>query len=108
MSGRKMRPLECYKVLDLSTLFAGPLTATLLGDHGAEVIKVEHPRGDDLRHWGAMKDDVSLFWKIVSRNKKAISINLNEEEGQNINKELVKEADVLIEKFRTVRKVKRR
>jgi len=95
-----MGTLDGYKVLDLSTLFAGPLTATLLGDHGAEVIKVEHPRGDDLRHWGAMKDDVSLFWKIVSRNKKAISINLNEEEGQNIIKELVKEADVLIENFR--------
>ena len=95
-----MGMMDGIKVLDLSTLFAGPLIATLLGDHGAEVIKVEHPRGDDARRWGASKEDVSLFWKVLSRNKKCISVNLNESEGQEIIRKLIKEADVLIENFR--------
>lgn len=95
-----MGMMDGIKVLDLSTLFAGPMIATLLGDHGAEVIKVEHPRGDDARRWGASKEDVSLFWKVLSRNKKCISVNLNEQEGQEIIKKLIKDADVLIENFR--------
>lgn len=95
-----MGMLDGIKVLDLSTLFAGPLIATLMGDHGAEVIKVEHPRGDDARRWGASKDDVSLFWKVLSRNKKCIAVNLNDEDGQQVIKRLIQDADVLIENFR--------
>ena len=95
-----MGMLDGIKVLDISTLFAGPLIATLMGDHGADVIKVEHPRGDDARRWGAKKGDVSLFWKVLSRNKRCIAVDLNKPEGQQIIKKLVREADVLIENFR--------
>lgn len=95
-----MGMMDGIKVLDLSTLFAGPLIATLLGDHGAEVIKVEHPRGDDARRWGASKGEVSLFWKVLSRNKKCIAVNLNSSEGQEIIKKLIIESDVIIENFR--------
>jgi crotonobetainyl-CoA:carnitine CoA-transferase CaiB-like acyl-CoA transferase len=89
--------------LDVSTLFAGPFLATMLGDHGAEVIKVEHPRGDESRNWGLSKDGVPLFWKVISRNKENIAIDLNKSEGQEILKKLAKRADVLIENFRPSR-----
>lgn len=92
--------LDGIKVLDISTLFAGPFIATLMGDHGADVIKVEHPRGDDARKWGASKDGIPLFWKVLSRNKKCISVDLNKPEGQEIVKRLVAETDVIIENFR--------
>lgn len=95
-----MGMMNGLKVLDMSTLYAGPLIATLLGDHGADVIKVEHPRGDDARRWGAKKGEVSLFWKVLSRNKKCIAIDLNQPEGQEIIKQLVIDCDVLIENFR--------
>ena len=95
-----MGMLDGIKILDISTLFAGPLIATLMGDHGAEVIKVEHPRGDDARNWGEKKDGISLFWKVLSRNKKCISIDLNKTEGQEIIKKMIKDTDVLIENFR--------
>lgn len=88
------------KVLDVSTLFAGPIAATLLADYGAEVIKVEHPRGDDIRSWGQKKEGVSMWWKVYSRNKKLISIDLNIEEGRKIIQKLIPSVDVLIENFR--------
>lgn len=92
--------LDGYRIIDMSTLFAGPSAATLLADNGAEVIKIEHPRGDDLRRWGASEDGVSLWWKIYSRNKRIISVDLNSEDGRKIVKKLVAESDVLIENFR--------
>jgi crotonobetainyl-CoA:carnitine CoA-transferase CaiB-like acyl-CoA transferase len=92
--------LDNLKVIDLSTLFAGPFCATLLGDHGAEVIKIEHPKGDDIRKWGESKNGIPLWWKVVSRNKKLIAIDLHKEIGRNIVKSLVQDADVLIENFR--------
>src|SRR3981081_333401 len=92
--------LAGLRVLDVATLFAGPLAATLLGDHGAEVIKVEHPRGDPARTHGASKNGVGLWWKMLSRNKKAITLYLGSPEGQDIFRRMVAEADVVIENFR--------
>jgi crotonobetainyl-CoA:carnitine CoA-transferase CaiB-like acyl-CoA transferase len=94
-------PLAGLTVLDVSTLFAGPLAATLLGDFGADVIKIEHPRhGDPSRNHGASKDGVGLWWKLLGRNKKAITLYLGVPEGQELFLRLVEEADVVIENFR--------
>lgn len=92
--------LAGLRVLDAATLFAGPLAATLLGDFGAEVIKIEHPKGDPVRHHGHSKDGINLWWKMISRNKRAVTLNLNSSEGQELLKQLVKQSDVLIENFR--------
>ncbi|MEJ2865031.1 CaiB/BaiF CoA transferase family protein [Actinomycetospora flava] len=92
--------LAGLKVLDVATLFAGPLAATMLGDHGAEVIKVEHPRGDPSRTHGAQRDGVGLWWKMLGRNKQAITLNLSSPEGQEVFRALAAEADVVIENFR--------
>ena len=89
------------KVIDVSTLFAGPLAATMLGDFGAEVIKVEHPRfGDPARGHGAAKDGVGLWWKALGRNKKAVTCYLGAPEGRELFLRLVRDADVIIENFR--------
>ncbi|MFL2634844.1 MAG: CaiB/BaiF CoA transferase family protein [Dehalococcoidia bacterium] len=96
-----MSALEGIKVIDAATLFAGPLMATVLGDFGADVIKLEHPkRGDPVRDHGASKDGHGLWWKQMSRNKKAVSLNLSNERGQDILIKLIKDADVFIENFR--------
>ena len=92
--------LEGIRILDVSTLFAGPLAATILSDFGADVIKVEHPRGDPVRYHGHSKDGVPLWWKMLSRNKRAVTLSLSTAEGQEILCRLVEEADVLIENFR--------
>lgn len=89
-----------YRVVDVATLFAGPLAATLLGDHGADVVKVEHPRGDDVRRWGGQKDGKSLWWKVISRNKRCAAIDLNQLGGQQALRDLAAGADVLVENFR--------
>jgi formyl-CoA transferase len=93
-------PLESLKVVDCATLFAGPVIASLMGDFGAEVVKIEHPRGDDLRRIGWSKDDVSFWWAVVSRNKRCVTLKLSEARGAEIFKELIRDADVLIENFR--------
>src|SRR5512146_2748142 len=93
-------PLHGIRVLDAATLFAGPLTATLLGDYGADVIKIEHPKGDPVRGHGHSKQGVPLWWKMLSRNKRAITLNLSVPEGQKLLLDLVATADVLIENFR--------
>src|SRR5215212_3643397 len=92
--------LEGIKVIDAATLFAGPLAATVLGDFGAEVIKVEHPRGDPSRSHGFAKDGVGLWWKMLGRNKKCVTLNLGKPEGQELFGRLVEDADVVIESFR--------
>lgn len=94
-------PLENIRVLELGTLLAGPFTGRLLGDFGAEVIKIEAPDiADPMRRWGKQKDGVGLWWPIQSRNKKSITLNLRKEEGQEIFKKLVSKSDVVIENFR--------
>ncbi|WP_337018970.1 CoA transferase [Oceanobacillus massiliensis] len=101
MSTEERLPLEGIRVLELGTLLAGPFAGRLFGDFGAEVIKIEAPdKGDPLRQWGQEKDGIGLWWPIQSRNKKSITLNLREEEGQETFKDLVKEADIIIENFR--------
>jgi crotonobetainyl-CoA:carnitine CoA-transferase CaiB-like acyl-CoA transferase len=92
--------LAGLRVLDVSTLFAGPLAATMLGDFGAEVIKVEHPKGDPVRYHGASKDGVGLWGKVVGRNKRGITLYLGSPEGQEVFRRLVENADVVVENFR--------
>lgn len=94
-------PLSGIRVLDVSTLFAGPLAATFLGDFGADVIKVEHPtRPDAARGHGPAKDGVNLWWKTLGRNKRTVTLNLGSPEGAELLLQLVADADVLIENFR--------
>ena len=88
------------RVIDASSIFAGPLIATILGDFGADVIKVEHPTGDSLRKIGFQKNKVPLWWKVVSRNKRGITLNLGMPKGQALFRKLVENADVLVENFR--------
>ncbi|MFT4028861.1 MAG: CoA transferase [Protaetiibacter sp.] len=92
--------LEGIRVIDAATLFAGPLAATMLGDFGAEVVKIEHPKGDPVRSHGAVKDGVGLWGKVVGRNKKSATLYLGAPEGQDIFRRMVADADVLIENFR--------
>ncbi|THV27292.1 CaiB/BaiF CoA transferase family protein [Glycomyces paridis] len=94
-------PLEGLRVLDVSTLFAGPIAATLLGDFGADVIKVEHPRKPDAaRGHGPSKDGINLWWKTLGRNKRTATIDLGAPEGADLLLRLAADADVLIENFR--------
>jgi len=93
--------LDGIRLLDTATLFAGPLAATLLGDLGADVIKVEHPRlGDPARQHGESKDGVGLWWKMLSRNKRAVTLDLGKPAGRDVFLKLVADADVVIENFR--------
>jgi len=94
-------PLAGVRVLDISTLFAGPLAATFLGDFGADVIKVEHPtKPDAARGHGPAKNGVNLWWKTLGRNKRTVTINLGSAEGAALLLRLVADADVLVENFR--------
>lgn len=92
--------LTNLKVIDLATMFAGPLIATYLAEFGADVIKVEHPKGDPVRTQGFSKDGHPLWWKVVNRNKKCITLDLHYQEGCELLKRLVADADVLVENFR--------
>ncbi len=94
-------PLAGLIVLDLSTIVSGGTTTSVLADLGALVIKVEHPKGGDpLRSWGPFISGQSVWWKVVSRNKKSVTLNLSQPRGQQLLAELVKRADVLVENFR--------
>lgn len=94
-------PLSPLRVLDLATLFAGPLAATMLGDFGAEVIKVEHPtRPDPSRGHGPSKDGVGLWWKMLGRNKRTLTLDLSTPGGRDTLLRLAATADVVIENFR--------
>src|SRR5260370_34067706 len=93
-------PLNGLRVIDAGVLFAGPVIGTLLADFGADVIKVEHPRGDSLRTLGWQKNGVSLWWAFVSRHKRLVSINRSTREGGAMLKELGATADGLIESSR--------
>jgi crotonobetainyl-CoA:carnitine CoA-transferase CaiB-like acyl-CoA transferase len=94
-------PLEGLRVLDVSTILAGPLCCQLLGDFGADVIKIEHPRfGDSMRGHGPQKDGIPLWWKEVSRNKRTIGLDLSKSNGAAVFRELAATADVVVENFR--------
>jgi crotonobetainyl-CoA:carnitine CoA-transferase CaiB-like acyl-CoA transferase len=94
------KALGGLKVVDAATLFAGPLAATMLGDFGADVLKIEHPRGDPARTHGYAKNGVGLWWKTLGRNKRAVTLNLSKPEGQEVFGRLAADADVVIESFR--------
>ena len=98
--GQSAGPLAGLRVLDLGTVYAAPITAMLLGDWGADVIKVEHPRGDPARTHGLAKDGHGLWWKVIARNKRTITLNFSKPDGQDILRRLVAQADVVIENFR--------
>lgn len=94
-------PLTGLRVLDLATLFAGPLAATMLGDFGAEVIKVEHPRRPDpSRGHGPSKNGIGLWWKLLGRNKRTMTLDLSTNGGRTTLLRLAASADVIIENFR--------
>jgi len=102
MSSKKTpRPLDGFRVIELGQLLAGPFATSILGYYGAEVIKIEPPvTGDPIRTWRVMKDGVSLWWHSLGRNKKCITVNLRSEEGREIVRKLIAEADILVENFR--------
>ena len=98
---QKPFPLAGLRVVDASTVIAGPTIGMIMGDFGADVIKVEHPRGDVLRDTGAQKDGIGLWFKMANRNKRCITLNFGSDKGQELFKKLIETTDVLIEKFRT-------
>jgi crotonobetainyl-CoA:carnitine CoA-transferase CaiB-like acyl-CoA transferase len=81
-------------------VYAAPIAAMLLGDYGADVIKVEHPRGDPARTHGWSKDGQGLWWKVIARNKRTVTLNVGTPQGHDVLCRLAKGADVLIESFR--------
>ncbi|MEV0437391.1 CoA transferase [Streptomyces spectabilis] len=94
-------PLDGLRVIDLATLFAGPLAATFLGDFGADVIKVEHPtRPDPSRGHGPAKDGIGLWWKLLGRNKRTMTLDLSTPGGRTTLLRLAADADVIVENFR--------
>jgi crotonobetainyl-CoA:carnitine CoA-transferase CaiB-like acyl-CoA transferase len=101
MQGSDARPLAGLKVLELGALIAGPFCAKLLGEFGAEVVKIEPPKlGDPLRKWRYLQDGTSLWWHVQSRNKKSVTLDLRKSEGQAIARQLALGADVVVENFR--------
>jgi formyl-CoA transferase len=94
-------PLEGLRVLELGTLIAGPFASRLLAEFGAEVIKVESPKGGDpIRKWRVLHEGNSLWWAVQARNKKSITLNLKTDQGQKILREILAKVDILIENFR--------
>jgi crotonobetainyl-CoA:carnitine CoA-transferase CaiB-like acyl-CoA transferase len=94
-------PLAGLRVIDAGQMIAAPLACTMLADFGADVIKIEHPeQGDAMRARPPEKEGKSLWWKVIGRNKRNITLNLGKPEGRDLLLRLVKEADVLVENFR--------
>jgi crotonobetainyl-CoA:carnitine CoA-transferase CaiB-like acyl-CoA transferase len=94
-------PLQGIRVLELGTFIAGPFCTRLLGDFGAEVVKIESPaEGDPMRHWGRKFEGRSLWWAVQSRNKKCVSLDLRKREGQELAFQLARQCDIIVENFR--------
>jgi crotonobetainyl-CoA:carnitine CoA-transferase CaiB-like acyl-CoA transferase len=95
-------PLAGIRVVEFGQLLAGPYTGSLLGDFGADVVKVEAPgKGDAMRDWGRLRhNDRSLWWSIIARNKRSVTLDLRVEEGQGVARTLASQADVVVENFR--------
>src|SRR3989440_11893644 len=99
---RADQPLVGVRVLDLTRVLAGPFCSMMLGDMGAEVIKIEEPgKGDDTRSWPPFAGGESTYFMSVNRNKKSVTLNLKAAEGRDLLKRLAKKSDVLLENFRT-------
>ena len=94
-------PLDNIRVIDLTRVLSGPFCTAMLADMGAEVIKIEHPDGgDDARHFGPFKNNKSLYFALINRNKKSISLDLKQRSAIEKLNELVRCADILVENFR--------
>jgi crotonobetainyl-CoA:carnitine CoA-transferase CaiB-like acyl-CoA transferase len=101
MSNKRAAPLQGLRVIDASTILAGPLCCQMLGDFGADVVKVEHPGlGDGMRGHGHQKDGFSLWWKEISRNKRTVGLDLSVTEGAEVFMKLAAHTDVVVENFR--------
>ncbi|HJW49152.1 MAG TPA: CoA transferase [Candidatus Limnocylindria bacterium] len=101
MTGTARAALAGLKVVEIATLFAGPLAATFLGDLGADVLKIEHPRQPDpARHHGPSKGGIGLWWKVIGRNKRLATLDLSKAEGQDLFRRIASGADIVIENFR--------
>ena len=95
------KPLEGIRVVELGQLIAGPFAGKFFAEFGAEVIKVEPPgKGDPLRYWRGMHGDTSLWWYVQNRNKKSITLDLRKPQGQEVARNLIQGADIVIENFR--------
>jgi len=92
--------LDGVRVVDAATLLAGPVVASLMADFGADVVKVEHPRGDQLRSLDSAPDSQSLWWALASRNKRCVTLDLSRPAAQEVAKRLLQDADVFVESFR--------
>lgn len=98
---KRTGPLAGLRVIDAGNMIAGPLAATQLADFGADVLKLELPDvGDSMRHWTPMRDGLSLWWKVIARNKRLVTLTLSKPRGRELFLELVRDADVLIENYR--------
>ncbi|MEO6654003.1 MAG: CoA transferase [Ilumatobacteraceae bacterium] len=94
-------PLDGLKVLELGSFIAGPFAGQLLGDFGADVIKVESPTGDSMRSWGVTTDDGdSLWWPTIARNKRSVTADLHTDDGRALVRRMAEDADVVLENFR--------
>lgn len=95
-------PLKGLKVIEMGTLIAGPFCGQILGDFGADVIKIEDPKtGDPMRQWGrSLPKGLSPWWPVIGRNKRSVGLDLRTPEGREIARKLIDQADVLIENFR--------
>lgn len=102
VSGQSAGPLAGVRVVEMGQLLAGPFCGQLLGDLGADVVKIEDPaKGDPLRQWGRqLPKGQSLWWSVVGRNKRSVTLNLREAEGQALARKLIADADILVENFR--------
>ena len=101
LAGLQEGALRGVRVVEMGQLIAGPFTGKTLGEFGAEVIKIEAPgAGDPLRNWRLIKEGTSVWWQVQSRNKKSVALDLRQPQGQDLARQLLKEADVLIENFR--------
>lgn len=95
------RALEGVKVVEMGQLIAGPFCGKTLGEFGADVIKIEAPgAGDPLRNWRLIKEGTSVWWQVQSRNKRSVALDLRKQEAQAVARQLIAEADVLVENFR--------
>jgi formyl-CoA transferase len=105
-AGDRMNPpapmaLAGVRVIEMGQLIAGPFAGKTLGEFGADVVKIEAPgAGDPLRNWRLIKNGTSVWWQVQSRNKRSVAIDLRQPEGQDLARQLIAEADVLIENFR--------
>jgi len=94
-------PLRNLRVVDFSTMISGGFAASTLADNGADIISVEHlTKTDPIREWTPIKDGESMWWKSLGRNQRCVTLDLSSEDGQELARDLVRDADVVLENFR--------